>query len=118
MILLFLGFSLLFLSDTAFHPVCPMYAILGIPCPGCGMTRATHALLEGRVAESLYYNPLAIPVDLFIVVYAIWYTVDVVQGKDRINRYLKYTWTPKVYIPVMAVILANWAFNIYKYMIL
>ena len=40
-------------------PACPFHAWTGLPCPGCGSTRATLALLEGDVATALAFNPLA-----------------------------------------------------------
>ncbi len=39
-------------------PLCPMAASLGVPCPGCGLTRATLALLRGDVAAALHFHPL------------------------------------------------------------
>ena len=39
-------------------PVCPTALFLGIPCPGCGLTRATLALLRGDVAGALRLHPL------------------------------------------------------------
>ena len=44
-----------------FSPVklCFMALVLRIPCPGCGMTRATLALLHGNVAQAFAMHPLA-----------------------------------------------------------
>jgi Protein of unknown function (DUF2752) len=39
-------------------PFCPMATVLGIPCPGCGLTRATLALLHGDVRGALALHPL------------------------------------------------------------
>ena len=42
-------------------PICPS-AAAGIPCPGCGLTRATLALLGGDVASATALQPLALVV--------------------------------------------------------
>jgi len=45
-------------STSAFYPRCVFRALTGLDCPGCGATRALHALLHGRVAEAWRYNPM------------------------------------------------------------
>ena len=40
-------------------PPCPFHALTGLPCPGCGTTRAALALARGDVAAALGWNPLA-----------------------------------------------------------
>ncbi len=42
-----------------FAPACPFHALTGMPCPGCGATRAALALARGDVAGALAWNPLA-----------------------------------------------------------
>ena len=37
---------------------CPILALIGIPCPGCGLTRAWLAALGGRFAEAFAFHPL------------------------------------------------------------
>lgn len=39
-------------------PLCPVAGTFGIPCPGCGLTRATLALLHGDVRSALHFHPL------------------------------------------------------------
>jgi len=39
-------------------PLCPMASTFGLPCPGCGLTRATLALLHGDVPGALRLHPL------------------------------------------------------------
>jgi len=60
---IFLGTSCLFASTT------------GIPCPGCGVTRAFFALLDGHLMESLQLHPLMIPSAVYICVYAVLWLV-------------------------------------------
>lgn len=42
-------------------PICPTKNFLGIPCPGCGMTRALRAFLLGRWSAALVLHPLVFP---------------------------------------------------------
>ena len=39
-------------------PLCPTAFFLGFPCPGCGLTRATLALLRGDVGWAFHLHPL------------------------------------------------------------
>ena len=41
-----------------FAPACPFHAWTGLPCPGCGTTRALHHLLHGRFEEAFRLNPM------------------------------------------------------------
>lgn len=40
-------------------PLCPVAAVTRVPCPGCGLTRATLALFQGHVVEALHLHPLS-----------------------------------------------------------
>jgi hypothetical protein len=42
------------------YPQCPLKAITGIDCPGCGGLRATNALLHGDILGAADHNILAL----------------------------------------------------------
>lgn len=45
-------------SNLMFGTVCPMVFFTGLPCPGCGMTRAFLLVLQLRFAEAWEMHPL------------------------------------------------------------
>src|SRR5580704_8057393 len=46
-------------TDDSYYPRCQFHSLTGLQCPGCGITRALNAALNGRIAQALAYNPLA-----------------------------------------------------------
>lgn len=56
------GLGLLYVVDPSAHMLwpCPVHALTGLSCAGCGMTRAAHALLHGHVAEAVRFNVLSV----------------------------------------------------------
>ncbi len=52
-------------TTAGFFPVCPLYYLTGIHCPGCGLTRGFHALFHGDVLTALHFNAL-LPVYAFV----------------------------------------------------
>jgi hypothetical protein len=42
-------------------PTCVFRSATGLPCPLCGGTRATHALLRGDLSRAVYLNMAALP---------------------------------------------------------
>lgn len=64
--LAFIGGAALLLSVLLNRSLCPIYNIIGLPCPSCGMTRAYSALLSGHVATAFRMHPLFWVVPLLI----------------------------------------------------
>lgn len=48
---------------------CPILYMTGIPCMGCGMTRACTHLLQLDFAGAFYYHPLVFFLPIFVVLY-------------------------------------------------
>ena len=47
---------------------CPVLHALGVPCPGCGLSRASAALLRGDVASALSLHAFAPVLPLVLIV--------------------------------------------------
>ena len=93
-VLLPVGIAALFLLDpeeTAGFPRCPVFALTGWKCPGCGTARALHATLHGRFAEALRLNA-ALPAALALLALCV--------ASPRLARRPAFAWT------VLALVLA------------
>ncbi|MEZ3518508.1 MAG: DUF2752 domain-containing protein [Muribaculaceae bacterium] len=43
-------------AESIWMPKCMIHTLTGWQCPGCGISRALHALLHGHFAEAIRYN--------------------------------------------------------------
>lgn len=57
-----------------------IHSMTGYYCPGCGGTRATYALLHGKIITSLYYHPIVV----YGVVVGGWFMIS--QTIERLSR--------------------------------
>lgn len=64
-------------STEKFFPACPLLAMTGYACSGCGLTRGFHHLFHGNFLEALSFN-LLIPVYVALFLYMIFYLLSVV----------------------------------------
>lgn len=64
------------------HWHCPIKTITGVPCPGCGTTRAVWELLHGNIYSALWTNPLGIILFLTICAYALCIIIDWSLGSN------------------------------------
>lgn len=48
---------------------CPIWYLFGVPCCGCGMTRATMALLRFDFIRALSFHPLVFFMPIFLILY-------------------------------------------------
>jgi hypothetical protein len=55
------GIAALFATIVSLRlPFCPLASMLGVPCPGCGLTRATLALAHGELKHAHELHPLVL----------------------------------------------------------
>ena len=51
------------------YSLCPMVMVTGLPCPGCGLTRAGFALLKLDLAGAFRIHPFIYPIAGYIAVF-------------------------------------------------
>jgi hypothetical protein len=56
--LLLVGVAAALIFVTSIPSFCPMRVVLGIPCPSCGLTRATRLVLGGHFSAATAMHPL------------------------------------------------------------
>lgn len=80
---LFAGYILI--GKELGYSVCPSVMLLGIPCPGCGMTRAFFAFLRGDWKEAWHYHPFVYVLILYVIVFAFRRYIQQKEGKSMIK---------------------------------
>lgn len=43
-------------TKVTMMPACPLFALTGLACPGCGLTRGFHSLFHGDVISAIDFN--------------------------------------------------------------
>lgn len=74
---------------------CPLYNIVGIPCPSCGMTRAFFSLLHGDFKMAFAFHPMWWTIPLVICV--------VIFRNTRFGRVLFRPWAAWVLLAIFIV---------------
>lgn len=116
------GYGWLFLAmslhaDTN-STVCFIKRLTGIPCPSCGATRSVLKISDGHFREALLLNPLGYLLAMLLLTLPVWILSDFFFKREslyafyqKIESQLK---RPVYAIPLSALILINWIWNIIK----
>jgi hypothetical protein len=91
-------------TAASFYPKCVSYQLLGIHCPGCGLTRSAHSLLNGHVAQAFAYNPLLVLLSPYLLIALVRWTWFWLWGTEARRSLFpsRYTWL------VLGVFIAYW----------
>ncbi|MEV8523555.1 DUF2752 domain-containing protein [Streptomyces sp. NPDC052000] len=55
------------------YPVCPLFRLTGVYCPGCGGLRSAHDFITGHFAAAVHANALAVAgYALFVALWIVW----------------------------------------------
>ena len=91
--------------------VCLFKNIFGIPCPGCGMTRAFLFIAHGDIRSALELNVNSLAV--FVVVVALWAqsAFHVITGK-KIRIHLERRENYFVFVVAVVAMMSGWVYNL------
>lgn len=59
----------LLIIDLVWGKICPVRTMIGIPCPGCGLTRAFKLAMTGHFYQATIINPLWIAITVFVILH-------------------------------------------------
>ena len=90
---------------------CLFFNLFKIPCPGCGLTRASILILQLKIVESFKYNIIAIPVLLFIIFLILGNLYDYIYKVKKMNQLLTKYQTGLIIISIILMII-SWLYNL------
>jgi len=117
---LYIGFQFPLNQEGQQHDVtlCVIKQVTNVPCPSCGTTRSVIAMIKGDFASSFQWNPLGWLVGTMMFIIPIWITFDLIFKKGSFMYTYQTTenWFKSKWVagPAIALVLANWAWNISK----
>ena len=68
---------------------CPIRALIGIPCPSCGMTRSFLALAKGDLGESIFYHLFGPLLFLTFLIVTVHTAIELVMRRKVFPPYYK-----------------------------
>ena len=110
-LILFIIYSVL--TTEFFGSACPFFLLFGIPCPGCGMTRAYLALFHGDIVQAFSMHPLFWVLPLALIFGA--YSKVVYNKSSKKSRVLEAIMIILCIVFVVAYIVRMISFYPYKY---
>jgi hypothetical protein len=79
------------------------------------MGRGVYCFFTGHFAQLIKYNVLAVPFSLLIIIAVGWLAKDIYNGENTFAEKILYKRIKNKYLfIIIAVIIINWIWNIYK----
>jgi hypothetical protein len=91
--------------DIPVPPLCPLHEYLGIPCPGCGLTRSFILLAEGKFVKAFEMNRVGFVLGVMVPVQFPYRIVAILRPQ---RATLPRRWGNRIAAVVVAMLLLNW----------
>lgn len=93
--------------ETAIPSMCSTRVLMGIDCPGCGLTRAFISISQGRFLDAWNFNPASFAVYAFVAAQIPWHSIQlwrIYQGRRPLESSFVYL----VPIGLVIILMINW----------
>lgn len=93
-------------NTYVYFPKCQLHSLTGLHCPGCGLTRSVHALLNGDVSQATAYNvlwPVVLPLLAFSFGRSLWSWAWGAEPRRSERKKWMPTWTPYLLMALLLV---------------
>jgi len=88
---------------------CSFKTMFGLPCMGCGATRATLNVLHGDWFEALFFQPLVLTIYTLVAIWGVVSLVLYIRGQELVVHTATWlTWTLR--IGLLALPFINWIY--------
>jgi hypothetical protein len=93
---------------------CPIKALTGIPCPGCGMTRGFMAIASGNLREAIGYNLFSPILFLGFALTVIHLFLEIVSRRKILAFYSNLIKNNYIWLLSLFALLLYHSFRLYK----
>lgn len=91
-------------------------SITGIPCPGCGMGKASILISQGEFYNAFFMHPLSIPFAIAAMAAIFWLIYDLIRKKETLLPLLTQKLKWPYFLVLLAVIVGVWGWNIMRFL--
>lgn len=120
LLILSLGISLGYLIALVYPKLilqftfCPFKSFYGIPCPACGLSRASIQLINGHWLEAFQMNPLVYLVHPVLLGIALLAFIDYFTNTRYLTRCFTARWSRYIVGIILFLLLFNMGWNYQK----
>jgi len=105
-------FQKIITENSGLPGLCIFRSTTGLPCPGCGLTRAFVSAAHGNLALSLHFHRLGWLIILYTILQMLRHAGWLAFTTGRYFLERLGLWLDRGLIPILVLLLFNWFYNL------